>query len=412
MKSPLLFWFMASLLMLNLKNALAKTASFNRNLINYSRSIKNTAINETYLRVADNTTIIKACGIKTAIHFNFVDTVPHLRLQLYKDSLITDDIYIGFKAGASTKYVVNQDAIYFQGFGVISFAGISSDNVKLAIYRVPLPVKSEAIRLYAGAKASGAYKLNMTEMEGIPALYEIWLMDAYEKDSLDMRQNPTYSFNIVKADSNTYGSYRFSLIIRQNPALAFHLLDFTAVKAADGAQISWKTENEQGYTNFTVERSNDGGQTYNGIDSLLSSGLGAYGYLDKSPSNATDQYRLKIRDLNGSVSYSNVVELTYATAGIAHNSIDIYPNPAKGIVNFEMVSGDVSGSNLAGTQNKETGYYSIKIINLSGIVIKTGTTNTKTWQTDVSNLLPGTYIVQMIKVNDSSEVGKSAFIKL
>ncbi|MFI5136860.1 MAG: T9SS type A sorting domain-containing protein [Sphingobacteriales bacterium] len=350
------------------------------------------------------------CFLHAGSHI--ADTVPHLRLQLYKDSLTTDDTYIGFEAGASTSYVINQDAKYFQGYGAISLASISGDGVKLAINRLPLPAQSETIRLYATAKTSGAYRLNTTEDEGIPALYDVWLMDAYEKDSLDLRQNPAYSFNISKADTNSFGSKRFSLVIRQNPALTFHLLAFTAVKAAGGVQISWKTENEQGYTNFTVERSNDGGQTYDTIDSLLSSSLGAYSYLDKSPSNATDQYRLKIRDLNGCVSYSAVVELLYSTTGIAHASINIYPNPARTVVNFEMVSGDVSGSSLAGTQNMETGSYNIKIINLSGTVIRSGTTNTKTWQTDVSNLLPGTYIVQMIKDNSSSEAGKSTFIKL
>lgn len=355
----------------------------------------------------------KVQGIR---HLSFdnhlADTVPHLRLQLYMDSLMTDDTYIGFVAGASTKYVIDQDAKYFQGYGAISLASISSDNIKLAINRVPLPAQSETIRIYVSAKADGPYKLNMTENEGIPVLYEVWLMDAYKNDSLDMRRNPTYAFNILKADTNSFGSSRFSLVIRKNPALAFHLIDFTAVKAADGAQISWKTENEQGYTNFTVERSIDGGQTYDTIDSLLSASLGDYSYLDKSPANATDQYRLKIRDLNGGISYSNVIELMYTTASVAHISINTYPNPARGIVNFEMVSGDGPGSSLPNAQKTEPGSYNIKIINLSGLVIKTGTTNTQNWQTDVSNLLPGTYIVQMVKNNDSSEVGKTTFIKL
>jgi len=83
---------------------------------------------------------------------------------------------------------------------------------------------------------------------------EVWLMDNYKKDSLDLRHNTTYTFD-MSDDPNSYGPNRFQLVIRQNPALGVHLLNFAANKASGGAQVVWKTENEQNYTNFTVERS-------------------------------------------------------------------------------------------------------------------------------------------------------------
>jgi len=376
-----------------------------------------------YKKAGNDLFIIKRNGISD-INSNNAGTEPHLRLQLYKDAINTDDTYIGFEPTAKAQYVFNQDAPYTQGYGEISLASFSSDNVKLAINRLPLPAKSEDIKLYVNATTDGSYKLNMTEDEGIPQLFEVWLIDAYKKDSLDMRQIHTYAFDLLKADTNSFGSNRFKLVIRQNPALAMHLLAFTAVKSSDGTQIAWKTENEQGYTNFNVERSTDGGGTYNGLDSLISDSLGTYSFLDKTPSPVTDQYRLKIQDLTGAISYSNVVTLTYSNANITHNSIIIYPNPASNTINLSLVSNDTTTDNSTGQQpangisgsvpiqNTGIASYNVKIINIDGIIVKTVTTNSQYLQTDVSNLSPGTYIIHMVKNGDSSIAGKSTFIKL
>ncbi len=126
---------------------------------------------------------------------------PHLRLQLAMDGINTDDTYIGFDAAASSKYIFNEDAPSKTGIGKVSLASISSDSVVLAINKLPFPgIVQSAIRLKVIANADGVYKLNMTEIAAISPLFEIWLMDTYKKDSLDMRQNKTYAFNIALAD--------------------------------------------------------------------------------------------------------------------------------------------------------------------------------------------------------------------
>src|SRR5258708_1299125 len=104
---------------------------------------------------------------------NNANTKPHLRLQLYKDAINTDDTYIGFDAKAKTAYDFNEDAPYFMGNGKVSLASISSDNVKLAINRLPLPTRSETIGLYVSARQDGSYKLNLTEDQDIPGIYEV-----------------------------------------------------------------------------------------------------------------------------------------------------------------------------------------------------------------------------------------------
>ncbi len=239
------------------------------------------------------------------------NTFEYINLQLAQDAVNTDAILINFKPGSSTAYDKNEDAIYFQGLGNVSLTSLSSDNVALSINTLPLPKPSLTIGLVVNVKTDGIYKLNMTTIKAIPKIFEIWLMDNYTKDSLDFRNNPTYAFNIYTSDATSYGSQRFSLVVRQNQALGIHLLNFTASATNGRAQIGWLTENEADYTNFTVQRSINNGQTFTDVTTFTSAGLGAYSFLDKAPAKGTDQYRLKIQDLNGAITYSKVISLSY-----------------------------------------------------------------------------------------------------
>ncbi|MDB5016250.1 MAG: Cadherin-like beta sandwich domain protein, partial [Mucilaginibacter sp.] len=153
---------------------------------------------------------------------------------------------------------------------------------------------------------------------------------------------------------------------------------------------------------------------------------GAYSYLDAAPVNGADQYRLKLEDLNGTVTYSNVITLMYGNGTSIANNISIYPNPSKGVINLSINSANSSASAnlpglqqttvtpqpLAATNKSSTLYYDIKIISVTGSVIKTATTTQQAWQTDVSDLIPGTYIMEVLNTHDNSIVGKGTFVKL
>ena len=189
----------------------------------------------------------------------------YLRVQVAADAVNTDDILINFNSAASLAFVRSEDAPTFNGNGFITLSSLSSDNVPLAINASPLPVQSEKIKLMVNAKADGTYSLNLTKLSTIPANFEIWLMDNYKKDSLDFRNNPSYAFDMKIADTTSYGSGRFSLVIRQNPGMTMHLLSVDATKVTTAAKLSWTAENEQTYTSFWVERSTDNGKTYTGF---------------------------------------------------------------------------------------------------------------------------------------------------
>jgi hypothetical protein len=245
----------------------------------------------------------------------------------------------------------------------------------------------------------------MKELAGIPQLYDVWLMDAFKKDSVNMRTNKIYTFNIIKSDTNTFGSNRFKLVLRQNPAQMCQLISFNANKVANKTQVEviWKAVNEQNYTHYTVERSTDNGKVFEVVGGLISSGQGTYSLLDKNPANGINQYRLKQEDYNSIITYSNVVSIQYSdkSNNLAGNShLCVYPNPA------------VNNISLAIDPKKQVATYSIRVTNSAGTIVKQATTTQPNWQYNVSNLLTGTYLIKVINNKDNSPVGQTKFVKL
>ncbi|TWJ00095.1 hypothetical protein JN11_02510 [Mucilaginibacter frigoritolerans] len=336
--------------------------------------------------------------------------LQYLRLELAADSINKEETIVRFDNNAQNGFVVDEDSEYMIGNGEVSLSSMSADNVRLAINDIPLPKSSQTIKLKVTATANGQYTISKTELNNLPALFDVWLMDAYMKDSLDIKHNSTYKFNINRADTNSFGGNRFSLVIRQNPALMVHLLSFGATKAVTGDLILWTTENEANYTNFTVQRSVNNGKTFDAIGSFTSNSLSTYNYLDRAPVKGVNQYRLMMEDLNGNISYSSVVTILYDNANsVANNPISIYPNPAKGTLNLQITPINSSNSSTVTTTNA---VYGIKIMSTSGALVKSVTTTQLSWQADISNLLPGTYVVQVVNNSNESVIGKGTFIKL
>ncbi len=336
----------------------------------------------------------------------------YIRLEMSTDSLNKEETVINFDKSAESKYVIDEDSQFLHGGGQVSLSSMSSDSVMLAINTIPYPKsKNKTVRLNINAPASGAFKMRVSEIRNVPDVYDFWLIDAFTGDTVNLKQNPLYAFNINKGDSSTFGANRLSVIIDQNKEKKLHLVDFTAVKVPGGVQAAWKTEHERDYTSFSVERSTDNGVTFNNLGNVRSNFAGNYNLFDPNPYKPSDQYRLKMIDLNGAVSYSNAVTITFAnSADLSEGSITIYPNPAKGSLNLSI--NVASEKNSGPKQNGSSGVYKIEIVSSWGAVVKTATITQQNWQTDVSGLLPGTYMIQVIDNKSKSIVGSGTFVKL
>jgi hypothetical protein len=298
------------------------------------------------------------------------------------------------------------DAAYKQGTGAVTLASYTNDKINVAIKSAPLPhLQAESLALYVNATATGIYKLTLKDIVAIPRLFDVWLMDNYKKDSLDMRQNITYQFYLNRADTSSFGSKRFSLVIRQNPAYAYRLVDFNATKVPDARQVQvvWNTANEENYTNFIVERSTDNGATFNVLGGVDATGAGTYSFVDKNPVYGTNLYRLKQEDINNIISYSKIVPIQYANLSnrLVGNNLSIYPNPVSNNINLSLTSQNLSGNS-----------YKIRFTSSSGRLVKEAISTQPSWQGTTENLQPGTYIIQVFDNKTQNLVGENKFVKL
>jgi trimeric autotransporter adhesin len=135
--------------------------------------------------------------------------------------------------------------------------------------------------------------------------------------------------------------------------------------------------------------------------------------LHKNPVTGANLYRLKIANLNGTISYSNIVTLMYGNrASLVKTSIVVYPNPVQTTLNLNICPGftDNSGANLLVETPGTT--YEIQIANILGVVVIKTTSVQQNWQTNLSSLMTGTYIIKVINNKNNSAVGQATFIKL
>jgi len=325
-----------------------------------------------------------------------------IRLLMQMDSVNNDETLISFGANTKSAFNTMEDAHYRTGSGKVSLASMSSDNVPLAINQLPLATKGDTIKLKVGAAASGTYTLKLESATGIPQIYDIWLKDAFTKDSVDLRKTSTYSFTVTTTDTTTSGANRFKLVLQQDPALAYQLLSFDAEKTGNGrqGQLTWKTKNEEDYTRFAVERSSDNGKNYTIIGSMTSNGQGAYSLVDQKPEKGVNIYRLKQTDFNNNITYSNIVDLHFGENS-GNTRITCFPNPA---INNICVGFDPKS-------NRKT-TYDIRVTNSTGKVVRFAQITDTTWRDNVSNLLTGTYLIQVTDKKDNSIIGQTKFVKL
>jgi hypothetical protein len=324
--------------------------------------------------------------------------ITGLYVKLEQDSTLYDYCGIYFNKDWSDKFE-DGDALDLDGLSSSIFlSSYSSDGMRMAVNHLSDYSKGKRVKLYANINSNGLYKLKVEGIRNIDTLYNIWLIDHYKKDSLDIRRYGTYNFNIIRSDTASYGANRFELVFRLRPLAAYQLTSFTGERVSDGIRLTWKVQNEGNYTGFIVQKQ-DGSQTYLNLYQLQSNGNGTYSYTDHSPNTGNNWYRLSQNDINESISYSPPVNVAYIISGNAADVISLYPNPVTTAttVNLNLV-------------NPVATSYEFTIYSNDGMKMMQKITSSLTWTQDMSQLKPGMYFIE-IRKKDGTLVGKTKFVK-
>jgi hypothetical protein len=121
-----------------------------------------------------------------------------------------------------------------------------------------------------------------------------------------------------------------------------------------GIQIDWIIYSEYNVDHYEIERSANGGQQFVTVGQTAARNTNnqtEYGWLDATPGNGINLYRIKSVDLDGKISYSMIIKVNLTFSG---GDILIYPNPTqKGNVSFQL-------------SDLHKGTYTLKVINSGG----------------------------------------------
>jgi hypothetical protein len=119
----------------------------------------------------------------------------------------------------------------------------------------------------------------------------------------------------------------------ESGALPVNLLSLTANVLKDGVQLNWATATETNNYGFEIERKvQNSDENWKKIGFVGGGGTSnspkSYKFTDNSPVVGKNYYRLKQVDTDGSISYSNIVEVEYHTSIPNQFSLSQnYPNP-------------------------------------------------------------------------------------
>ena len=105
--------------------------------------------------------------------------------------------------------------------------------------------------------------------------------------------------------------------------LPVSLVNFSAKKNNKSIDVSWTTEIESNMSHYEIQRSSDG-RNFSTIQRTQSSNSVNrinYGVSDSKPLNAISYYRLKMVETDGTVNYSRIASVHFATG----NSTTVYP---------------------------------------------------------------------------------------
>jgi hypothetical protein len=317
-------------------------------------------------------------------------------MKMEQDSLLGTYCGIYFRPDWTDQYD-SEDAIDMNSTSSsVLMSSYTTDGRRVALNKLSDYSEGKIIRLHVNATASALYKLKIEEISGIDTLYDIWLRDKYLKDSLDIRRYGVYNFRINKSDTASFGANRFELAIRTRPLVPYQLVSFKAEKVSEGIKLSWKTYNEGTYTEFSLERNDAGNSGFYSITQLQSNGNHTYSFIDHSPAAGINSYRLAQNDINNKISYSSIITVDDTQLAVK-NFMSIYPNPAVQTINLTV-------------EGTEAGNCAASIYNTAGQLMMRHTVNTTISAYDVSPLKPGTYLIQLTRLNGEL-IGQSKFIK-
>lgn len=181
-----------------------------------------------------------------------------------------------------------------------------------------------------------------------------------------------------------------AVIVTPNVSLPINLMSFTGAVSLCQTTLNWKVSAESNSELFEIEQSNDGHHFSKAGELQAISGRQDYQFRSAHPGGQI-YYRLKMKDLDGKVTYSPVIKVTSACGG--QDSFRVYPNPVKLSTSFRIEFG-------------RSGKYDVQLINAVGVVLDRRQVNAVAGQVveeNCSRYAAGSYFLKIINTSTGEE---------
>ena len=176
--------------------------------------------------------------------------------------------------------------------------------------------------------------------------------------------------------------------------LPVELLYFDAKESNQMSILSWSTATEENNAYFDVQRSTDG-ENFETIGTVEGAGTNydvqEYSFIDESPVNGLNYYRLRQVDFDGQFENHRIVSVMMNGT---KQDIQVYPNPTRGELNIVLPT---------------TGENTIQIIDITGKIVRSYNTADEGILTlNIADLANGQYI---IRIHNANSVSTALFVK-
>lgn len=244
--------------------------------------------------------------------------------------------------------------------------GVSGSSYKIGYSSLP------ADFVFTTKAASGSVATNNSDADRVTGKTDLFtLMPGQTKNDMDA------------------GAYRPS------NTLPIRLISFKGTYLNGTGSLNWNVTEAVNFNSFELERSNDA-VSFNAVATINSNGksTGSYQFTDKLLMQGANYYRLKMIDIDGNYSYSNIIVLNAEAKAV--NITAIYPNPFIDLVKISLVS-------------DKTEQVSIKLIDNLGRIIRSQSIVSQKGMNqltldNLSNLVPGIYVIEVITPTTSERI--------
>jgi hypothetical protein len=181
-----------------------------------------------------------------------------------------------------------------------------------------------------------------------------------------------------------------AVVLIPSALLPVEWLYFTGTEQGTANLLDWATASEQNTSRFEVQRSKDG-INFQTIGEVTASGNSFeeknYQFTDNNPFIGLNYYRLNLINNDGSTEFSNVIALERNDKDKGYS---FFPNPVQNEVFYQF-----------STESEEK--IKIEIVDVLGRIISTkimtASPGINNLRTDMSSLIPGSYLIRATHVN-------------